>query len=314
MCLLTWELVGAIVGAGLASGREIASFFARYGRWGYAGIILSVGVLICLADTKIPDVWRGKWMERGWSLLLTLLLVVTGGAMLSGAGEIAALTIPIRGAYLLGVFATLALSWLLANQTVSGLAWVSRILLVILAVLIVSGLTLPPIKAVSIEEISVPEALIRGLTYGGFNAALQAPIMVTAVRSTNAERKRAACLAGMLILFLLTLGNAVILRHSATISEPMPFLKIMAGYGKSGYYLCSVSLYLAILSTLTACMRGIDGKILPAASILLVSMFGFTGVVEVAYPILGGGCFLMLLAAKMMNSLTASFHSSKDML
>lgn len=314
MCLLTWELVGAVVGAGLASGREIASFFTRYGGWSFAGIILAVGVLICLADTQIPRSWQGKWLEKVWHILLTLLLVVTGGAMLSGAGEIAALTLPLHGAYLLGILGTLALSWILANKTVSGLAWVSKILLCILAVLIVTGLLLPQMKAVCIYENSVPVALIRGLTYGGFNAALQAPIMATASCYPKTDKKRAARYAGLLILCLLTLGNAVLLRHSALVSEPMPFLKMMSGYGKAGYYLGSISLYLAILSTLTACLRGIKGKFLAAVSILLVSLFGFTGVVETAYPILGGGCFLMLLIAKMANSFSAPFHSQKDML
>lgn len=312
--MLTWELIGAVVGAGLASGREIAAFFTRYGVWSFAGIILSISVMIYLADTQIPRGWLGKWPEKMWHILLTLLLIVTGGAMLSGAGEIAVLTIPVQGAYHFGLLGTLTLSWILANRTVSGLAWVSKILLSILAVLIVLGLTLSPMKAVIIYEENWPEALIRGLTYGGFNAALQAPIIATALGIPNAERKRAAKLSGFLVLFLLTLGNAVLLRHSALIFEPMPFLKMMTEFRKTGYWLGAISLYLAILSTLTACMRGINGRILPAMSILFVSFFGFTGVVDIVYPILGGGCFLMLFIAKITNSFEASFHSRTDML
>lgn len=314
MCLLTWELVGAVVGAGLASGREIAAFFSRYGAWSVAGIILAVCVIYVLADACLPCAWHGKWPEMLWNTLLSLLLIATGGAMLSGAGEVAALMLPLHGAYWLGMLGTLLLAWFLANRTVTGLAWVSRVLLCVLTALIVLGLTLPPMKAASMIAYSPWEALLRGLTYGGFNASLQAPIMAMAVDRPSKDRKRAAWMAGLLILLLLLLGNAVLLRHPALLMEPMPFLKMLQAFGKPGYYLGGVSLYLAILSTLTACMRGLKGGMLSGAGILLVSLLGFTGVVEIAYPLLGGGCFLMLLAAKLMNSCPNPFHSRKDML
>lgn len=314
MCLLTWELVGAVVGAGLASGREIAAFFSRYGGWSIAGIIVAVVVICVLADTRLPSVWQGKWPERVWNILLSLLLIATGGAMLSGAGEVASLMLPVHGAYWLGLLGTLVLAWFLAHRTVAGLAWVSRILLGVLTALIVLGLTLPPMKAASIYAYHPAEAVVRGMTYGGFNASLQAPIMAMALNRTAKERKRAAWMAGLLIFLLLMLGNAVLLRHPALIAEPMPFMQMLHAFGKPGYYLGGISLYLAILSTLTACMRGLKGGILSGAGILLVSLLGFTGVVEIAYPLLGGGCFLMLLAAKLMNSCPNPFHSRKDML
>ena len=93
--MLAWELVGAVVGAGMASGREIASFFTQYGGWGMVGILLSVGVLVWLSDVRHPAPWHGRWPERLWQLLQTLLLIATGGAMLSGSGEVAALTLSL---------------------------------------------------------------------------------------------------------------------------------------------------------------------------------------------------------------------------
>lgn len=314
MRMLAWELVGAVVGAGLASGREIASFFTQYGGWGMLGVVLSVGVLVCLADVTLPTSWCGRWPERLWQLLLTLLLVVTGGAMLSGAGEVAALTLPLVGAYWLGMVVTLILAWVLAKRTISGLAWVSRGLLAVLAVLICLGFTVAPMQAACLQEAQPFQAMLRGIAYGGFNAALQAPIMAGAVSQTSRQRRRSAWVAGGMMLCLLLLGNAVLLRHPALIGESMPFLLLMNRFGKLGYVLGGISLYLAILSTLTACLRGLRGTVLPMLGIVLVSSLGFTGVVEVAYPLLGGGCFLMLMAAKFMNCFSPPFHSRKDMI
>lgn len=312
--MLTWELVGAVVGAGLASGREIASFFSRYGAWSIAGIILAVMTMLFLADVTLPNRWKDQWQGKAWNILLSLLLIATGGAMLSGAGNIAALTLPVNGAYWLGIVGTMMLGWHLAHRTDSGLAWVSRILLGVLAVMISLGLFLPPMAAAYIDETNIPFALLRAASYGGFNAALQAPIMACAKKSPQTTRRRAVCCADAIIFLLLMLGNAVLLRHPALLAEEMPFIRLLEEFGRFGYVLGALCLYLAILSTLTACLRGLGRNMITTAGVVAVSLLGFTGVVELAYPILGGGCFVMLLAAKFTNSSRRTFLSRCDML
>ena len=312
--MLAWELVGAVVGAGLASGREIAAFFTQYGRWGIVGILLSVGVLMLLSDVSLPAAWQYRWPAALWRILMGMLLVVTGGAMLSGAGEVVSLTLPLPGAYWLGMAFTLVLAWLLAKRTVSGLAWVSRGLLAVLAVLILLGFTLAPMQAVPLQVMQPAQAVWRGVTYGGFNAALQAPIIAGAAGIPRVQRKRHVMAACGIMLCLLLLGNAVLLRHPALMGEPMPFLRMMGSHGRFGYWLGAISLYLAILSTLTACFRGLPGTVLPVLGISLVSALGFTGVVERVYPVLGGSCFLLLLAAKCVNCAATPFHQRQDML
>ncbi len=311
--MLTWELVGAVVGAGLASGREIASFFTSHGAWSWAGILLAVGSLIFLADAQLPQSWQQTWPGKVWHCLLSAMLIATGGAMLSGAGEVAALVLPLRHAQAIGMISTLALAWLLARRTMAGLAWVSRGMLAVLAVMICLGLFLPPMEAVRVSNASGTSALLQGLTYGGFNAALQVPILMQAP-SSDAIRRRSIRLAGGVTLLLLVLGNIVLMRHTALLEEALPFLRMLAALGKAGYWLCAVSLYLAILSTLTACLRGLQGTWLPLCGVIAVSLLGFSGVVARVYPILGGGCCLMLLAAKFTNYARSPFHSRRDML
>ncbi len=311
--MLAWELVGAVVGAGLASGREIASFFSRYGNWSWLCIAAAVSALVWLGDARLPSRLEERWWGKMWRGILRLLLIATGGAMLSGAGEIAALTLPVHGAYWIGMAATFLLSWLLASKTLTGLAWISRLMLAILAALIGLGFTIPPMHAAVIDQPDIPKGLLGGLAYGGFNAALMSPILAVGKTKQRDERKH-IFRAGILILVILFLGNAVLLRHHALLDEPMPFLEMMQGFGKTGYRLGAVSLYLAILSTLTACSRGLNGRPLPCAGMLIVSLAGFSGVVERIYPLLGILCFCALAAAKFLNRPTKAFHSDSDML
>lgn len=317
---IVWELLGAAVGAGLASGREIASFFTESGPWSWAGIVLSTAVMALLLPARMDEHWRGRWPDRLWLLLQTLLLIATGGAMLAGAGEVAALTLPVQGAYWLGLAGTLLLGWWLAFRTCGGLACVSRALLAGMALLLLFSLTRPPMRAVQLEMRSPTESLLRAMAYGGFNAALMRPVAeASGAGGSSGRMPRWLACAGF--GGLLALGNAVLMRNSALLAEPMPFVKLAAQLGRGGYLLSAICLYLAVLSTLTACLRSLGRGVLPAGGLLLAALMGFTGVVGAAYPVLGGLCTVMMAlmrlchgASNFRNSARKAFHSPRDML
>lgn len=312
--MLAWELTGAVVGAGMASGREIATFFARYGRWGIVGILLSIAMMVFLADVSLPDCRKHSWINIIWRLLQSLLLVCTGGAMLSGGGEIAALVLPVSRAYSIGVIVTIVLGCLLARHTLNGLALVSKMLLAVLVITLIFGLYCPPSEAVSIDPVRPINAVLRGITYGGFNAALQAPIMSRTTQIPSSGKKRAARLSGLIVGSVLILGYTVLMRQPGLLHEALPFVVLQSRYGLAGYLLASLCLYLAIISTLTACLRCLNSTPASLAAILLVSSLGLSGVIEIAYPLLGGSCFLILLGAKLVNCLIPPFHSRKNMI
>ena len=78
----------------------------------------------------------------------------------------------------------------------------------------------------------------------------------------------------------------------------MKKLNQMKRYALYGLWLGAAALYLAILTTLTVCIRSAGGGWLAAGGIVLVALIGFSGVVGEAYPLLGGGCAVMLAAAR----------------
>lgn len=309
--MLIWELIGAAVGAGFASGREIAVFFAQYGWWGYAGLA-AAGLMLLLAGEPLPSAWKERWPEKAWQIMLSLLLITTGGAMLAGAGEIFSQVLPIRWSSGVGIVVTMSLGWLLAVRTKAGLAWVSRGLVATMTLLLLAAFFLSPMRGTIISEQKGAMALISGASYGGFNAALQWTILSAAMGKT--ERRRSMRCATVIILMMLGLGMLLMQRNAALMDEAMPFLVLMKQFGSVGYVGFILCLYLAVLSTLTACIRAVEGRIVPVALILLISCCGFGGVVNQMYPVLGGACCILLLLAKITNSFTGSFLSRKDML
>ena len=312
--MLTCELRGAVIGSGLASGREIASFFTQYGKWSRMGIATACIMLVYLSNTSIPHNWKGKWQGAIFDVLMNFMLIVTGGAMMAGAGEIVQLLIPIHGAYWCGLITTYIVARILACQIHHGLAWVARILILVLVALIGMGLRVPEKSAVVISAGNCAEAIWRGVTYAGFNGALQYKILCKADVYSKQVQVKSLRRAGVGLAILLLLGDMVLKRHAALISEVMPFLSLMNSWGKPGYFLAAICMYMAVLSTLTACIRGIGGSGFAMAGFFCVAMVGFDGTIESLYPFLGALTMIYLLTAKIANCYQRTFQENVDMI
>lgn len=302
-----WAMIGAVVGAGFASGREIASFFSSYGPWGIVGIVAAVVVIAFMAlrimqASEESAAGSRCWFSRLRTGLFAALLTVTGGTMLAAAGEVASLLLPVHGASILGTMCTMALGYWLAIREIRGLARVSQVLTACLVGVILSGWWIAPVSAVVVTApvglAQVPETLLRGLCYGGLNMALAVPVLEEVSRTLSAtQRKRCVIIACSVLGMLLLAGHAVLLRHPALISEALPFLRLTEALGLWGYGLSALSLYLAMLTTLTSCLRGLRAMLRPGWCVLLplgVVPLGFSQAVEWLYPLLGAGCFLLL--------------------
>ena len=306
--------VGAVVGAGFASGREIDSFFSRYGAWSWLGVAsaaavtgaIGLGVLRRPGQGGMPECWRGRWPGRLWQGMFGALMLITGGAMLAGAGEIAALMLPVRGAYLMGLLGTAALTVLLARQGTAGAGRAGNVLTALLLAMAAAGFLLPARTAAVVAAAPSPgQSLLRGACYAGFNMALAVPGLACAAPGMSRRgRRQCALMLAAVLGALLAGGNGLLLRHSALRGETMPFIHLMASYGRVGYALGGAAMYLAVLTTACASLRGLwtlgggrKWRVLSALGMLGCAGAGFAVAVEWAYPLLGAGCLMLLGAA-----------------
>lgn len=305
------ELCGVGIGAGFASGKELAAFFARFGPWSWLGVAAAVAVLggacyrlMCRPGLAgMPTSWQGRWLARLWQGMFAALMITTGGAMLAAGGELAGLLVPFHGAHALGLGVTLLMAWTLARHESAALARVSRALIAAMMAVLAAGAFLPPKAAASLEQASSWQCLPMGVCYGGFNAALAAPLMASTGKSLQPhQRLRCAGLFTVITGLLLACGNGVLLRHDGLIHQELPFVYLLAGLGQTGYALGAVVLYLAALTTLSACMKSLRTLLGPWAwagggAVAVLSLGGMGAIVSIVYPILGGGCALLLVLA-----------------
>ncbi len=321
MVLCALALLGGMVGAGFASGREIARFFSSHGPASGAAVLMALAVLYALfmrlsslmARTGCPSLTAlcrlrfGRGLGLICGALFALLQAVTGGAMLAACAELCALVVPLPHSYGMGLAFSLLLGALLAYAGAAGLAAPGLAIAALLPVLMVRLLALPLGEACFFPAMA-PDLPVRaaadGLLYGALNAAMLGGMMPLLARLKRPRRRYASLLFTLLFGALLLLGAAVCRRHlQAVWNQPMPFVYLARQLGRGGYLLVASCLFAAALSTLCAMLSSLArvfpvrrgaAHALSALCLVPFARMGFGPIVSCGYPVLGALCAALL--------------------
>lgn len=315
-------IVATVVGAGFASGREIVRFFSAFGAWSWAGCVLAAAFLaaFCIWAARASQKWQaydlgslcraaiGGVFGQAAAWLNGVLITITAGAMIAAMGELAALSLPVRPAYEIGVLFALSAGFLLSRRGLSAIAGAGMWLLPTCALLYLLLLRVPapmPAKPMGGAWRTFPLAF----AYAALNAALGCGVLCEVGRERDkASVYRACAMAGGLLLLLLLGANAVLTRHLAAVGNAaLPIVMIARALGAPGYWLCVAALSLAVMSTLIALIRTLARMLeprLPSAAGSLLSvllpcaagLIGFQNLVGRLYPLLGAASTLLFLA------------------
>jgi len=317
---MAFALLGGIIGAGFASGREILRFFAGHGRAAPAAIACALLTLLALFSrlssqmrvhraASLMHLCRIRLGSRFGFLcgaLFAILHALTGAAMLAACAELGALTLSIRHAYAWTMLFSVLLALLCALWGISGLALPGAILSLLLPLLLFRLWFLPAGEACFLPAMA-PDLPIRaiadGTAYGALSAAQTAALLSQLAGHPSQRRRHALLIFTLLFGGMLTLATAVCRRHlPAIIHQPLPFVYLSRSFGTSGYLLVALCMYAAALTTLCAMLRalapvntGVKGVLAAAFCCLLLSHAGFDTLIAHGYPLLGALCAGLLL-------------------
>lgn len=313
--------VGAIMGAGFASGREIWQFFGVFGAKGRIGVLL-VGVLFIILGTMTAYIARklgtnemGRIIVPGnnekisnaisWFMaiiLFTVLINMTAacGAMLN---QLFGLN-PVMGGILIAV---------LVVATVLGeFHRISRVFRFIMPVLLAAVVLSSIIILFSCERAAADPSMLQtspiagswGLAaclYISYNILSMIPIVATSSINTKSE-KAAMAGAGLGGVFLGILAFVIVAALQVDMlfaqDADMPMLAYCSKVDKTAGLIYSVILFAAIYSSATSNFYGFTTKIkegphksklVIAAAVLafLLGLVGFKNVVAYMFPIEG---------------------------
>lgn len=313
--------VGAVMGAGFASGQEIQQFFTRFGHWGLLGIIVSA-VLFSLLGWGILDLqerWKissysdffknllGKRWGRRADGLVSILLILGMLAMISGSGAIFYEYFGFSkwlGIILTGLVIALAL-WFRGE----GVLWINSVLIPFKFIFCLGIAT----AAVFLAASGDGEGLVlttnpivnhwglSAILYVSFNLTLAMVVFASLGREVQRPGARLGAILGGVALgvFAFVIGSAL-LRFPEILGLEIPMVAVAGKLGDWPAFFYVVVLWFTMITAaigngFSLISRAVDsgkinyGKATLLLLLLLLPLAGvkFSQIVRIVYPIFG---------------------------
>lgn len=319
-------VVGAVVGAGFASGREVYYFFSRYGANGLLGVFVAM-IILCLLCTRVLALARlyrvnslselmQKHLGVGVNRLLSRVLIgalwLGLGVMLSGAGA-AGESLGVSKLVTLAVTSSLIIVCLY-----SGIAGIRRANTILIPILIAVSVYLfwrgmehgnYSFLIVDISVLSWAGSVWSGILYAGMNSLLLF-VMIPPLASGG---KSSGILLGCALFAVLLLGTTLLLLQFPVLSaeSAVPILSITADIAPRMPAIYGTILWTALTTTALANGLGMQAFVesrlklhrlstsaLIVVSSLPIALLPFANLVAVVYT--GLGYVALVLAAALM--------------
>lgn len=319
MFKVIFVIIGTLIGAGFASGREIYIFFSNYGQKGIFGIILtsiltSVIIYRVLIIEKTYEItnynklleiinWKNFRINKILNKIIDLFLLVSFYIMVAGFSSYMKqkFNIPL---YLSSSIFT-SICYLVFKKNIDGLIKVNEFLvpILILFILYFGVKNIPYIIQTKPEIITFKKHgwIISSVLYASYNSIILVPVL-TGLRDYLKNKKdiiKISVISGFIILCLATLIFLMLLRDTYFLSQiDMPLLYITEEYGTAfevlyGFIIIA-SIFTSAISTGYSFLKNTsDGKkynkmlIFLCVSAVAVSKIGFSNLVETLYPLFG---------------------------
>lgn len=271
-------IASAAMGADFVSGRALTLFYAQTARASWLGVAIS-GLMFGLITGAISSLRRrcgadnltellrripGGGAGRGITIAYDLILAGAAALLISQAGGMGALTLPIRHAFACGAAlalltaAVIAVSGGAAMRTVGG-AFVLMLALFEGALAVFGRLPNAPRMRYELElglRDNWIAAILFALLHTAVCLCLSAGVTVKMSRGSMRPAWLGAY-AGGAFAILLALGNAVlILREDELLALKIPFAALAAGWGTAGFYLSAGMIFLAAVISLAGILYG----------------------------------------------------------
>lgn len=324
-------MVGTVVGAGFATGQEIAHFFSRYGSHAWWTIGLSTAGFMWIGtkmmtyahDDRLTSFAQfnvrlfGKKWGRVFTVVFFLALFGVSTVMLAGTGAIVS-----EHAHLpmgIGIGITVVLAYVIIRKGLLGVMTIN-IIVVPLMLLFALGLfywlwvtsATPWTTLSTAPMVSSPwRAGWAALSYVAFNLATAQAILIP-LGATMANRKVirvGGVLGGLLLGGLLWIGHATLtLGGNALFLYEIPFGKLAQRSGSFFYVLYLTVVFAEIVTTFVANVYGLTtyashrwrwrSSVVLVGVLLLCtggSFLGFKTLLGILYPFFGAISVLWLL-------------------
>jgi len=310
-------IIGALIGAGFASGQEIYSFFYSYGIIGIIGIIITCVLIsitiykslkiICINKIDNYDEFLKVFIKNDKvtkiiNTVINILLLVTFYIMIAGFGAYFEQEIGINK--IIGSSILAAISALVFFTSVKGVLKVSELIVPILifSIVVIGFINLFTISPKAEMPIMQKGWLLSSITYCSYNMILLVPTLITLRKQITRQSniKYIAILSGIFMAIMSVMIYMLLIKTDVDITTlEMPivyvirtffakFKTIYAFIILSSIFTTAISLGIGFLQNISKNKKSYPLFVFfMCITSLLVSNFGFSKLVNLVYPLFG---------------------------
>lgn len=315
--MIVLVLIGALIGAGFASGQEIYSFFYSYGIMGMAGIIVTCSLISLTIYKSLKLIYKkeisnyneflqifikNKKITNAVNKIMNILLLVTFYIMISGFGAYFEQEIGVNKFIGSGVLALLCAIVFFTN--VEGVLKVSEYIvpILILFIIIIGGMNLVSIDVNKTIPIMKKGWLLSAVTYCSYNIILLIPVLITVREKISKESniKYIAIIVGILMIIMSIMTFMLLMKSDVEISTlEMPivyvirtfftkFKPIYAFIILTSIFTTAISIGISFLQNIVKNKKSYPQFVVfMCITSLIISNFGFSKLVNFVYPLFG---------------------------
>lgn len=316
--------LGAVIGAGFISGRELIGFF---GTDGYIISLIVMGIFVFISFSILFILGR-RFKKVG---MLNLAITKSGktfdfavyiSSFISVCGLIAVLDGLWQGIGLTANVPILSIVVLIALYFVSskGIKGVEIVSVAIVPIILIAiNILIFSNGKLNFENVSYETGhIFKAFLYVSMNCFINLPALVDVAYKKN---KKACFISALIVALMLVIQSYIILTvidntGEIAINSSMPLYAVLGGDTYGGVY--SLCLLSAVLTSLVSAYyplyemakkkAGRLGALLLAVAVFTFSRLGFKNIVDYAYPIIGAfgtlyliKCIIFLLKDKKKN-------------
>ena len=310
-------IIGALIGAGFASGQEIYSFFYSYGVIGLIGIIITCILISLTLYKSLKIIYKNKIdnyndflkvfiknekITKGINIIINMLLLVTFYIMIAGFGAYFEQEIGISK--IVGSCILAVMSAVVFFTSVKGVLKVSEFIVPVLIIFIV---TIGGINLITVNtEIEIPEIkkdwLLSSASYASFNMILLIPAIIPLRKQITKEKniKYISIITGILMIIMSLMIFMLLVKCDVDISTlEMPIVYVVRNFFTkfkpvyafiilSSIFTTAISIGIGFLQNMSKNKKSYAQFVLfMCITSLIVSNFGFSKLVNLVYPIFG---------------------------
>ena len=321
-------IMGTLIGAGFASGREIYLFFLEYGYYGIIGILISgifTSFIIYIALNRINNKNISTYSEllennnKNKKIGIGINIIVNAFLLISFFIMIAGFSAYMKQAYEIPIYVSsflfVLVCYIIFKKSLQGMMKINEYIVPVLLFFIVFlGVKNIPyiIESKAVLEIETKQMgfIINSLLYASYNSIILIPVLVNIKKYYNSKKeiKLISIISGLFIIILSLCIYGLLLRGQFLVKElELPLLQIISEFGIIFKYIYSFIIIASILtsaiSTGYSFLENVSKNkrnyqinlIIMCVVGVLVSNIGFSNLVQILYPLFGILGFIQII-------------------